>query len=204
MPNLSPNTLIPPSLKDIWLPNSKIAFGIFDQQWLPAYPMNQSTFQSAITNGLNYADQIVWTYAENDYVTPGGVNQSWINAIWNARNAAGILAPGANKGTSGIVGNAPSVSNVQVTNVTKTPATIFWKVVSGLETSNHDRILADWKVLPGPMGQETSISSNEPKGTREDGCLGGCRQNTIYWSEQLPRRRTRKGAESDVQILHSL
>jgi hypothetical protein len=58
------------------LSNSNIAFGTSDQQWLPAYPMNQSTFQSAITNGLNYTDNIVWAYAENnDYLTPGGVNQ---------------------------------------------------------------------------------------------------------------------------------
>jgi hypothetical protein len=45
--------------------------------------------------------------------------------------------PGVNNGTSGTIGNAPSVSNVQVTNVT-----ISWNVVSGLETLNHDWILA--------------------------------------------------------------
>ena len=151
------------------------AFGIFDQQWLPAYPMNQSTFQSAIMNGLNYTDEIVWTYAEkNDYLTPGGVNQSWINAIWNARTAAGIPAPGANKGTSGTIGNAPSVSNIQVTNVTQTTATISWKVVSGLETLNHDRILADCKVLSAYMGPRNIYliqSTRRNSGRRVSCCL---------------------------------
>jgi hypothetical protein len=95
MPNLSPNTLIPTSHKNIWLVSSNIGFGIYDTKWLPAYPMNPSTFQSVIANALMQTDSIVWTYAEfHDYLTPGSVSRKWINAIWNARKAAGVPVPG--------------------------------------------------------------------------------------------------------------
>jgi hypothetical protein len=96
MPALSVDSLIPVSLRPLWPSDSGIAFGTFDQQWLSAYPMNQSIFQSCVFNALNQTDYVIWTYAEShDYLTPGGVSSDWVNAIWNGRRAAGVPDPGA-------------------------------------------------------------------------------------------------------------
>ena len=94
MPKLSADTLIPVSLRPSWPSDSRIAFGTYDQQWKSAYPMNPSIFQTCITNALNRTDYIVWAYSEiHDYLTPGGVPSTWINAIWNGRRAAGLPNP---------------------------------------------------------------------------------------------------------------
>jgi hypothetical protein len=123
MPNLSPNSLIPASLTDIWLSKSSISFGLFDTQWKAGWSMNQATWQSDITNALRQADYMLWTYAEsNDYLTPGGVDPSWITAIWNARSAASLPAPGTNNGP------APVPSNVQASSITSNTAIISWNV----------------------------------------------------------------------------
>jgi hypothetical protein len=56
--------------------------------------MSPAIFQSDITNALDKADYLVWTYSDvNDYLTPGGVDPSWIAAISNARAAAGSPTP---------------------------------------------------------------------------------------------------------------
>lgn len=97
-PNLSPNTLIPSSLAKIWPSYSNISFGMYDQQWVTGYPVDPTIWQTTITNALRQTDYIAWTYAQNhDYLTPGGVSKDWIDAIWNARTAAGMPAPGSKK-----------------------------------------------------------------------------------------------------------
>jgi hypothetical protein len=94
MPALSVDTLIPVSLRPAWPSDSRIAFGTYDQQWKSAYPMDPSIFQTCITNALKRTDYIVWTHTENhNYLAPGGVPSQWINAIWNARRAAGVPNP---------------------------------------------------------------------------------------------------------------
>jgi hypothetical protein len=95
MPSLSVDSLIPVSLRPSWSSSSRIAFDTYDQQWRSAYPMNQSIFQNCVADALKRTDYIVWTYAEShNYLAPGGVNSSWINAIWNSRRAAGVANPG--------------------------------------------------------------------------------------------------------------
>jgi hypothetical protein len=93
MPNLSPNTLIPASLKGTWLTNFNGSFGIWDED----RGMSPSVIETTITNALRQVDEIAWNYSETkDYLTPGAVGQNWINAIWKARGAAGIPPPAAN------------------------------------------------------------------------------------------------------------
>jgi hypothetical protein len=94
-PNLLPNHLIPSSIESSWIANLSVSFGMYDQPWNGG-TMTPAIWQSEITNALNTADYLAWTYTDvNDYLTPGGVPQVWIDAIWNARSAAGIPAPGS-------------------------------------------------------------------------------------------------------------
>ena len=95
MPNLTTNTLIPVALKNTWLNQASISFANYDQTYHNVL-MNPSIMQSCVTWGLQRCGYMVWEYSETwNYLAPGGVDPTWIQACWNARRAAGLPDPGA-------------------------------------------------------------------------------------------------------------
>jgi hypothetical protein len=94
MPQVPGSTVVPAGLRDSWADKITLSFGLFDQQWRPngAYPMNPALLEEALFQAFMHADSPVWLYAENnDYLKPGGVDASWINAINNAK-ARSVIA----------------------------------------------------------------------------------------------------------------
>ena len=71
-PNLSPNYVIPLSLRNSWMINDNISFGIYDRQYNYGGPvMNPTLFTQCIVTGATQADELVWTYSEGrDFLTP--------------------------------------------------------------------------------------------------------------------------------------
>ncbi|MFZ1429096.1 MAG: hypothetical protein WAS21_20265 [Geminicoccaceae bacterium] len=89
MPALAGGPLIPASLRPLWSSRSDIAFGVFDEQWIPEYPMNLDIFETTLTNALRQADSYVWLYAErHNYLKAGGVGAKWLAAVKRAKVAA--------------------------------------------------------------------------------------------------------------------
>lgn len=89
MPALAGGTLIPAGLRPVWTQKSDIAFGVFDEQWIPEYPMNLDIFRTTLANALRQADSYVWLYAEqHNYLAPGGVGAEWQAAVKHAKAAA--------------------------------------------------------------------------------------------------------------------
>lgn len=89
MPTLAGGPLIPASLRPLWPSKSDIAFGVFDEQWIPEYPMNLGIFETTLTNALRQADSYVWLYAErHNYLKAGGVGAEWLAAVKRAKAAA--------------------------------------------------------------------------------------------------------------------
>lgn len=89
MPALAGGPLIPASLRPLWPSKSDIAFGVFDEQWIPEYPMNLDIFETTLTNALRQADSYVWLYAErHNYLKAGGVGPEWLAAVKRAKAAA--------------------------------------------------------------------------------------------------------------------
>jgi hypothetical protein len=93
-PNLSPNYVIPLSLKNSWIASDNISFGIYDRQYYRGPVMNPTVFTQCIVTGVTQADELVWTYSEGrDFLTPGGVTQDWLHAVWSARSQLGLPPP---------------------------------------------------------------------------------------------------------------
>ena len=91
MPALAGGTLIPPALRPLWPTKSDIAFGVFDEPWIPAYPMDLAIFEATLANALRQADSYVWIYAErHNYLRPGGVGEEWLEAVQRAKAAAKV------------------------------------------------------------------------------------------------------------------
>jgi hypothetical protein len=85
---------VPPSLQTTWQTKSSVSFSNYDSTY-QGVTMDPSIWQSCITWGLQRCDYIVWTYSETqNYLAPGGAGADWITAIWNARQAVGLPAPG--------------------------------------------------------------------------------------------------------------
>ena len=90
-PNLSPNYVIPLSLRNSWMINDNISFGIYDWQYYGGPVMNPTLFTQCIVTGATQADELVWTYSEGrDCLTRGGVTQGWLDAVWSARSQLGL------------------------------------------------------------------------------------------------------------------
>lgn len=90
----SESSLIPVALAPSWASSLSAGFGIYDKAWQGA-SMDVTIWQSTLANALNTADEYVWTYIESYDWLGGGwpttdVPQSWIDATWAARTAAGI------------------------------------------------------------------------------------------------------------------
>jgi hypothetical protein len=86
-PNLSPNYVIPLSLRNSWMINDNISFGIYDWQYYGGPVMNPTLFTQCIVTGATQADELVWTYSEGrDFLTRGGVTQDWLDAVWSVRS----------------------------------------------------------------------------------------------------------------------
>jgi hypothetical protein len=93
-PNLSPNYVIPLSLKNSWIASENISFGIYDLRYYTGPLMNPAIFTQCIVTGATQADELVWTYSEGrDFLTPGGVSQDWVGAVWRARSQLGLPPP---------------------------------------------------------------------------------------------------------------
>jgi Fibronectin type III domain len=93
-PNLSPNDVIPLSLKNSWVASDNISYGIYDRQYYSGPVMNPTVFTQCIVTGATQADELVWTYSEGrDFLTQGGVTQDWLDAVWSARSQLGLPPP---------------------------------------------------------------------------------------------------------------
>ena len=71
-PNLSPNYVIPLSLRNSWIINDNVSFGIYDRQYYnySGPTMNPTVFTQCIVTGATQADELVWTYSEGrDFLT---------------------------------------------------------------------------------------------------------------------------------------
>jgi hypothetical protein len=104
-PNLSPNYVIPLSLRNSWMINDNISFGIYDRQYYGGPVMNPTLFTQCIVTGATQADELVWTYSEGrDFLTRGGVTQDWLDAVWSVRSqlAAPVNSPTTVNGVNNI------------------------------------------------------------------------------------------------------
>lgn len=74
--------------------NDNISFGIYDRQYYGGPVMNPTVFTQCIVTGATQADELVWTYSEGrNFLTPGGVTQDWLDAVWSARSQLGLPPP---------------------------------------------------------------------------------------------------------------
>ena len=72
-----------------------IAFGVYDLQWIPAYPMTPAIMRTTLENALRRTDRYVWYFTEGDDWW-GGANKppaDYVQAIRDARAAAGLMNP---------------------------------------------------------------------------------------------------------------
>ncbi len=91
-------------LKAAWSQTLKLGYGVFDTQqvFVPPvvphpYPMNPAVFAETIYQALRTSDGPVWLYTDGfspnspdrSYLSPGHVDQSWIDAIAQAVARAG-------------------------------------------------------------------------------------------------------------------
>lgn len=85
LPKLSPNHLVPPWITGLWPNRTSVAFGVYDMAWKEGYPMTPAILAQTIRYALAQADEYVWLFTEwsgpNQYLRPGGVAPSWINAV---------------------------------------------------------------------------------------------------------------------------
>jgi hypothetical protein len=131
--------------------------------------MSPAIFQSDITNALKKSDYLVWTYSDaNDYLTPGGVAQGWIDAIWNARTAAGLPVPGSTPTPTPVV---PLISNVQVSYVTRTSAILSWNV----SPDSTGQVEYGVTIVYGSF---TTLETNHLSSHRQN--VSGLRSGTLY------------------------
>ena len=92
-PNLSPNYVIPLLLRNSWIINDNVSFGIYDRQYYnySGPTMNPTVFTQCIVTGATQADELVWTYSKGrDFLTRAGVTQDWLDAVWSARSQLGL------------------------------------------------------------------------------------------------------------------
>jgi hypothetical protein len=99
-PSITPNTVVPASLASTWGSAYDVSFGIYDQTFGSTVTMTPSVMQSCVTNALNRADSLIWTYSEgNDYLTPNSSTTAtnFVNAIAAGKAAATPSTPAAPK-----------------------------------------------------------------------------------------------------------
>lgn len=95
-PSITPGTVIPTALQANWPQTYNVSFGIFDQVYPPGFSaVTAPSLQACVTNALNRADSVVWTYAENnDYLTPGAtLPAGFYSAISSGKAAATSSIP---------------------------------------------------------------------------------------------------------------
>lgn len=77
---------IPYKLRLIWPNRLNIAFGVYNRQWKPAYPMNPEIMRTTLKNALTVTDKYVWYYTEeDDWLKPGKIANEWIKMVEEVR-----------------------------------------------------------------------------------------------------------------------
>ena len=80
---------IPYKLRLNWPNQINISFGVFNVQWLPAYPMDAAIMKTTLINALKFTDKYVWYYTEDDsWLEPGKMPTEWINTVIEAQRSA--------------------------------------------------------------------------------------------------------------------
>jgi hypothetical protein len=78
---------IPHWLRGKWPEQVDIAFGVFNQQWKENYPMNVNIMRTTLQNALEYTDNYVWFYTQDDnWLIPGKMPKEWIEMVKEVRN----------------------------------------------------------------------------------------------------------------------
>ncbi len=78
---------IPYELRLKWPNEISIAFGVYNRQWIPEYPMDVDIMRSTLENALTVADRYVWYYTESDsWLIPGEMPEEWINMVREVRD----------------------------------------------------------------------------------------------------------------------
>jgi len=81
---------IPVSLRRNWPNQVEISFGTFDIPWVTGYPMTPEIMKPTLANALKATDKYVWYYTEGgNWLEPGKIPMEWIDAVIEARKAAG-------------------------------------------------------------------------------------------------------------------
>lgn len=89
---LRPGGVVPDQLRAEWPRRVSVGFGAYDMAWKEGYPMDPSILARTLAAALAQADDYVWLFTESggpqDYLTPGGADAEWLDAIRQARRAA--------------------------------------------------------------------------------------------------------------------
>ncbi len=84
-----------PRFKSAWVQTIKLGMGLFDIQQVPQFPMTPAILQDVLGQAFRTSDGPVWLYTEGifdptrSYLSPGHVDQAWIDAIAQAVARAG-------------------------------------------------------------------------------------------------------------------
>ena len=83
---------VPGSLRgEAWSSHLSISFGVFAEDWPAAnLRITPPMLQQCLVNALTRCDRYVWLYTQSRghrFLTPGGVDEVWIQAVRNARAA---------------------------------------------------------------------------------------------------------------------
>ena len=70
---------IPLKMRMDWPNHIQIAFGVYNKQWLPDYPMNPEIMESTLINVMQNTDKYVWYYTEEEnWLVPGKMPEEWL------------------------------------------------------------------------------------------------------------------------------
>jgi len=73
---------IPQELRPGWSEDINIAFGVYNRQWKPDYPMDPAIMHITLFNALSVTDKYVWYYTEGDnWLKPGEMPEEWIETV---------------------------------------------------------------------------------------------------------------------------
>lgn len=79
---------IPLKMRMDWPNQIQVAFGVYNKQWKPDYPMNPEIMESTLINAMHNTDKYVWYYTEEDnWLLPGKMPEVWQQAVRNARDS---------------------------------------------------------------------------------------------------------------------